>query len=112
MFCFILIVYGLKYYSLIFDLMRSVFDYVLKEGVWYGINYVWNKNLWSKYELDMGIISLYYFNNKVCDIEGFGIKLEIVIDNFFFLMILFKELRLVWCYFCLFLKCLRLIKIF
>lgn len=46
-------------------------------------------------ELDMGIISLYYFNNKVCDIEGFGIKLEIVIDNFFFLMILFKELRLV-----------------
>lgn len=46
-------------------------------------------------ELDMGIISLYYFNNKVWDIEGFGIKLEIVIDNFFFLMILFKELRLV-----------------
>lgn len=46
-------------------------------------------------ELDMGIISLYYFNNKVWDIKGFGIKLEIVIDNFFFLMILFKELRLV-----------------
>lgn len=46
-------------------------------------------------ETDTGITSSHYSNNKACDAEGFGTKPEIVIDNFFSLTTLLKELRLV-----------------
>lgn len=46
-------------------------------------------------ETDTGITSSHYSNNKACDTEGFGTKPEIVIDNFFSLTTLLKELRLV-----------------
>lgn len=46
-------------------------------------------------EPDTGITISHYSNNKACDTEGFGTKPEIVIDNFFSLTTLLKELRLV-----------------